>query len=376
MFKNIYGFYEMLKFFKYPVVSILFWIVLLFYTLVCDPRFWMTHLVVFILSILFFYSSIFQNYIFPKLKPILFYVRNKYDTPSLLAATESQKNKEEVAQNDYLTKKKGFFIPSIKDIKEYKHTYIDLLFRLSRITSFCEKFKNLFLWTDPLLSFYMMVLLILFVLITWKIEIRFLVCFSVSKKLFFGIFYYKNKLINNLEIARIVTSDAFEIWKRDKLAKEKDDKKDKKEKKIIKIMEKKSLDDEKLKTILKNKLYEHSNIILSDKFFEKMETLGDVIEELGKIQDILKIKRLSYLFQLTKNNPKIFPKDIEPEDIFAYFIQNIKSDYYLAQNGFIKTDYFKNDNIIEEEMEPKKNINKSVSGSIPDDIDNKLSEIK
>jgi hypothetical protein len=211
----------------------------------------MTHLVVFILSILFFYSSIFQNYIFPKLKPILFYVRNKYDTPSLLAATESQKNKEEVAQNDYLTKKKGFFIPSIKDIKEYKHTYIDLLFRLSRITSFCEKFKNLFLWTDPLLSFYMMVLLILFVLITWKIEIRFLVCFSVSKKLFFGIFYYKNKLINNLEIARIVTSDAFEIWKRDKLAKEKDDKKDKKEKKIIKIMEKKSLDDEKLKTILK-----------------------------------------------------------------------------------------------------------------------------
>ena len=376
MFKNIYGFYQMLKFFKYPVISILFWIFLLFYTLVCDPRFYMTHIVVFIISILFFYSSIFQNYIFPKLKPFLFSVRNKYDNPSLLAATESQKNKEEVAQNDYLIKKKGFFIPSIKEIKEYKHTYIDLLFRLSRITSFCEKFKNLFLWTDPLLSFYMMVLLILFVLITWKIELRFLVCFSVSKKLFFGIFYYKNKLINNLEIARIVTNDAFEIWKRDKLSKERDDKKDKKEKKIIKIMEKKSLDDEKLKTILRNKLYEHSNIILSDKFFEKMETLGDVIEELGKIQDILKIKRLSYLFQLTKNNPKIFPKDIDPEDIFAYFIQNIKSDYYLAQNGFIKTDYFKNDNIIEEELDPKKNLNKAQSGSLPEDIANKSSENK
>ena len=138
-------------------------------------------------------------------------------------------------------------------------------------------------------------------------------------------------------------------------------------------MEKKSLNDEKLKTILKNKLYEHSNIILSDKFFEKMETLGDVIEELGKIQDILKIKRLSYLFHLTKNNPKMFPRDIDPEDIFAYFIQNIKSDYYLAQNGFIKTDYFKNDNIIEEEIESKKNIIQSVSGSIPDDISNNKS---
>ena len=107
-----------------------------------------------------------------------------------------------------------------------------------------------------------------------------------------------------------------------------------------------------------------------------METLGDVIEELGKIQDILKIKRLSYLFQLTKNNPKIFQKDIDPEDIFAYFIQNIKSDYYLAQNGFIKTDYFKNENLIEEDLDIKKNLNKAESGSIPDDIVSKLNENK
>ena len=88
MFKNIYGFYQMLKFFKYPVISIIFWIVLVFYTLCCDPRFYMTHWVVLILIILFYYSSIFQNYIFPKLKPFLFYVKNKYDNPSVLAATE------------------------------------------------------------------------------------------------------------------------------------------------------------------------------------------------------------------------------------------------------------------------------------------------
>ena len=55
-------------------------------------------------------------------------------------------------------------------------------------------------------------------------------------------------------------------------------------------MEKKTLDNEKLKNILKAKLYEHSNIILGEKFFEKMETLGDVIEELGKCEDMLKIK--------------------------------------------------------------------------------------
>ena len=57
----------------------------------------MTHWIVFIISILFYYSSVFQNYLYPKLKPILFYIRNKYDNPSKLAVTESQKNKAEVA---------------------------------------------------------------------------------------------------------------------------------------------------------------------------------------------------------------------------------------------------------------------------------------
>ena len=154
--------------------------------------------------------------------------------------------------------------------------------------------------------------------------------------------------------------------------------KEKKEKEITTIMEKKSLDDEKLKNILKHKLYEHSNIILNEKFFDKMETLGDVIEELGKVEDILKIKRLSPLFKYTKNNPKIFQKDIDPEDIFAYFVQNIKSDYYMAQNGFIQTDYFKNENIIEEEIDIKKeeNITRSVSGKIPKDLIGNIEENK
>ena len=377
MFRHVYGFYEMLKFFKYPVISCLFWFLIIFYTFFCDPRYFMTHLVVFIISILFFYSSYFQNYIFPKLKPILFYFGNKYDTPTPLAITEKRKDKEEIAQSDYLIKKKGFYIPSIKEIKGYKHSYMDLIFSLSRLASFFEKFKNLFFWTDPLLSLYMMIILILFVLITWKIELRFLVCFSVSKKLFFGIFYYKNKLINNKEIARIITNNAFDIWKNEKLAKEKDDKKKKKpEKKIIKIMEKKTLDNEKLKNLLKVKLYEHSNIILSENFFDKMETLGDVIEELGKMEEILKIKRASYLFHFTKNNPKIFQKDIDPEDYFYYFIQNIKSDYYMSQNGFIRTDIFKNENIIGEDLDIKKNLNKAMNGNANEEINNKISENK
>ena len=95
-----------------------------------------------------------------------------------------------------------------------------------------------------------------------------------------------------------------------------------------------------------------------------METIGDVIEELGKIEDVLKIKRLSYLFHYTKNNPKIYKKDIDPEDIFAYFIQNIKSDYYRASNGFITTDYFKNEGIISDELGIKNKSAKTLSNDI------------
>ena len=372
-FKDIYYFYKMLEHFKYPVLSSSFILFVIIYTFFCEPRYILNHILIFVISILIYYSSVFQTYINPKVNYFLLYYRNKYDTPSKIAITESQKNKEEVAQSDYLIKKKGFsFSSPIKELKEYKHAYIDLLFRLSRIASFFEKFKNLFIWTDPLLSLYMILLLILVLLVVWNFQFRYIACMSIVKKFFFGTFYYKNKLINNKEIAQIVVRDAFNIWQKEK-AKEKKEKskeksKEKDEKKndgeVIKTMEKRALDDEKLKNIIKNKLYEHSNIILSDDFYQNMETIGDVIEELGKVNDVLKIKRLSSLFHFTKNNSKIYRKDIDPEDVFAYFIQNIKSDYYRARNGFITTDIFKNEGIIKEELDIKDKKQKTLSNDI------------
>ena len=368
MFKDIYYFYKMLEHFKYPILSSTFILLVIFYTFFCEPKYILTHTVIFVVCILIYHSNLFLSHIYPKISPIFLGYRNKYDIPSKIAVTESQKNKAEVAQNDYLIKKSGFSILSIKEIKEYKQAYIDLLFRLSRICSFFEKFRNLFIWTDPLLSLYMTILLILFLLIIWSIQLRYIVCFSICKKFFFGIFFYKNKLINNKEIAKIVVTDAFNIWKKEKEKEKEKDKAKSREKskeknneekikatEVVKTMEKKALDDEKLKSILKSKLYEHSNIIIDDQFYDNMETIGDVIEELGKIEDVLKIKRLSYLFNLTKNNSKIYRKDIDPEDVFAYFIGNIKSDYYRASNGFISTDYFKNEDIITDDNFENKN---------------------
>ena len=101
-----------------------------------------------------------------------------------------------------------------------------------------------------------------------------------------------------------------------------------------------------------------------------METIGDVIEELGKVDDILKIKRLSYLFHKTKNNSKIYRKDIDPEDVFAYFIQNIKSDYYRASKGFIESDYFKNENIMKEDIKENSDIKNKNHKTLSNDIEN------
>ena len=169
MFKDIYYFYKMLEHFKYPILSSVFLLLVIFYTFFCEPKFFLTHIIIFIISILVYYSDVFQSYFFPKVSPIILGFRNKYDTPSKIAASESQKNKEEVAQNDYLIKKKGFSF-SFKELKEYKQAYIDLLFRLSRISSFFEKFRNLFIWTDPLLSLYMLILLFFVLLVVWNIQ--------------------------------------------------------------------------------------------------------------------------------------------------------------------------------------------------------------
>ena len=330
--KNIYYSYKMIQRFKYPVLSTSILFLVIYYYIFCDPRFILTHILFFFTILLFSYSQIFNKYFYPYYKTIFLSIRNRYDTPSLIARTESQQDREEVNQNDYLAnKKKGFQIPTLKQIKEIREAYIDVLFRLSRMASFFEKFKNLFLWTDPLLSFYMMVIFCLVLLFIWNINGSYLILIGLVQKFLFGIFYYKNKYINNKEVARIVVKDTYEKWKKGK----KDDKKI--EEGVIKTMEKKGLDDEKLKILLKEKLYEHCSILLNDNFYDSIETIGDVIDELAKIEDVIKIRRTSSLFYLTKNNKKIYQKDVDIDDRFIYYIQNIKSDYYMVSNGFINS---------------------------------------
>ena len=69
--------------------------------------------------------------------------------------------------------------------------------------------------------------------------------------------------------------------------------------------------------------------------------------EIGKCEGVLKIKKSSPLYKYVKNNNKILTKDIEPEDYFYYFVQNIKSDFYILRNKETENNNYNISNDIE-----------------------------
>ena len=142
-------------------------------------------------------------------------------------------------------------------------------------------------------------------------------------------FYYKKKLINNKEIGRIILTHVFEIWKKDNT--------DIKNKTMNKVV----INNDRLKMLINTKLLEHASIVIDDaKFFEVVENFDDAVNEIGKAESMLKINKTSELYYYTKENYKIFKKSLEPEDVLAHFIENVKSDYFRASHGFIKNESY------------------------------------
>ena len=326
---NIVDTYDLLINFKYPVLSGFTLISLISYLLICDPRYILNHIIIVIFLFIFCYSSFYKKYLQSKVNKFFFKIRNPYDTPSTIVGTVSSKSDEEITQSDYLVKKEQFVLPSIKKIKEYKQNFVDVLYNVTDLVSFFEKFKNIFIWTDPLLSYYICALLIVGLLLVWNIQLRYLMVFSYTKKFIKGMFYYKKKLINNKEIGRIILTHVFEIWKKDNT--------DIKNKTMNKVV----INNDRLKMLINSKLLEHASIVIDDaKFFEVVENFDDAVNEIGKAESMLKINKTSELYYYTKENYKIFKKSLEPEDVLAHFIENVKSDYFRASHGFIKNESY------------------------------------
>ena len=152
-----------------------------------------------------------------------------------------------------------------------------------------------------------------------------MVMFSFTKKFIIGIFYYKRKYINNKEVAKIICKQVYKQY-------QKEGRKAKTE------FEKISVKDLKLQKTLRDIFYSELNLILDPVFFDKMNTFGDIIEEIGNFAGLLVVKNTSVMYHFTKQNKNIYVKDLEPEDVLMYFIRNVKSDYYIAKHNLAETD--------------------------------------
>ena len=70
---------------------------------------------------------------------------------------------------------------------------------------------------------------------------------------------------------------------------------------------------------------------------------------------MLKIKKNSELYYLTRNNDDIYIKSPEIEDIIGFFLKNVKSDYYMQKNGLI--DLYDMEDFKEEDFNNSNNSN-------------------
>ena len=322
--------YQMLFRFKYPVFSAILMLILIIFFIFLDARYIAGSLLLVIMVILLSFSKVYTSYLHIYFDKYVFSIRNPYDTQSRFITTVKEEDAKEVKQEDYLiAKEEGGIISNIidpiKHFKEYKENYLNILFVLTNLVSSIEKLKNLFLWTDPLLSFYFLVIMIGAYFLLYKIELKFFFLFSYGKKFLKGIFYYYFKHQNNLEIGKIVLTHCIKEWSLEHKL-ESSDFKD------IKI------GDEKLKQLIRENLLKHSGIVIKDELFNIINTIDEIITEMGQCEEVLKIKRASHLFQFTNNNSNILRKEVEPEDIFYYFFQNVKSDLYIIKNNEEITD--------------------------------------
>jgi len=349
-FKNQY---KSLFRFKYPVYSLILWIILVLYFLFCDITYIVFHVLLVISYVIFMYSTVFKNYISPFNERYIFKYQNPYDFESIVM-TKIDVEENEVKKENYLTEIKAkkniirTIIEPIKNFKNYKNTYHQVLLNFTSFVSSMEKIKNLFLWTDPLLTFYLLVAILCLITILYSIKFKYIMLFSFSKKFISGIFFYKKKYQNNLEVAKIIMAHCHTEWcstSNKEKAKNSStpthnqisyssETKIKNENEPIKNIETIMIFDDKYKILIKENLEKHSDILIKMEFLKSVKNMGEIIDAISKSKTLLKIKKDSPLYKKTLGNPNIYRLSPEVEMIFLYFVQNIKSDYYISRHYY------------------------------------------
>ena len=332
--------------FKYPIFSFVCMVYILGNLYFIQSKYIFNFLIKLLIILLFSQSQIYKKYLESYVNKYIFWYKNPYDLKSKIISTKKEIEDRELTNPDYLIEKEELniitdIIDPLTNYNKYKLKYFGFIVNLTKYIGTVEKIKNLFLWTDPKLTTYFLVLLIFINLIIFKIDFKYIMLFSMTKKFFIGFFYYKNKYQNNIEIGRILLEHSVGKW-REKTRKDYT--------KFQRLVDDIDLSiirvyDSQFKSIIVDIFSKNSNAVLTETIFNIINSLKDMQNEIGKCEGILKIKKSSPLYKFVKNNNKILFKEIEPEDYFYYFLQNIKSDFYILRNKEKENNIYTNKDI-------------------------------
>jgi hypothetical protein len=410
LIKDFKEYYKTIFRFKYPNFSYVAMISSIAYLLFFDIKYFLVHLLFLMFIIAFFQSHYYKKYFSLYTNSYVYGRRNDLDFSgdSLNAMTKIELEDSEVKKDTYLTDKGQkpnlikIFIEPIKTYKIFRDSYHKVLIKFTRYVSNLEKIKNLFLFTDPIISIYFMAILILCIFLIYSIEFKYLMLYVIVKRFFVGYSYYTKKHINNLEIANLVLKHCHQEYKsKQKYAISHDlhimksalnsiingnadnfnsySNDNNKTVQLIpnilnnvnaiswnnsntnnpenkdNIIEFEDIEDkirqirysenmtvshdidnvlvfeDKFKLFIKEQLEKHIDLVISNEFLNSIAKMGEIKEVIGKCKGILKIKKDSILFNKTINNPKIYKESLDADQIFIYFIQNVKSDFYLSK---------------------------------------------
>jgi hypothetical protein len=343
LIKEFKEYYKMLFRWKYPVFSGLCCICLLLYVIFSDINYFLTHLILFMLFLIFVHSNSFKQQFSPFCERFIYGIRNPYDFDSAVT-TKVDIEADEVKKNDYLVEEenkqkktnmiRNFLIEPIKSYKNIKASYHKALYTFTKFVSVIEKFKNLFLWTDPLLTFYFFILGAIVFLVIYSIKFKYLMIFAIISKFYKGMFFFKKKYCNNQEVAKIILENSYKEWQLEH-GKRRSSVDSGTGSSAEIDLNSVTLTEEKLRTFIKEQLEKHGDLHIQDDFLNSVKNLGEIKDAISKCKALLKVKKVSSYYHYAAENPYIYKVPLDIDLIFYYFLQNIKSDYYISK-------YYKN----------------------------------
>ena len=333
LFDELNLLYKSIFQFKYPIFSFICMVFILGNIYFTESKYIFTFVINLMIILLISQCQMYKKYLEPYVNKYIFSYKNPYDLKSKIISTKKEIEDRELKNPNYLIEKEELniitdIIDPLTNYNKYKMKYFGFVLKITKYVGTVEKIKNLFLWTDPKLTIYFLFLLIFVYLLIFKIDFKYILLFSMSKKFIIGFFYYRSKYQNNIEVGRILLEHSVVKWRE-------------KTRKLTNTFQRlyQNIDlstirvyDSNFKSIIAEIFAHNSNAVLSETIFNIINSLKDMQNEIGKCEGILKIQKSSPLYRFIKNNNKILSKEVEPEDIFYYFVQNIKSDFYILRN--------------------------------------------